>query len=1254
MAVLVVGLFLLNGFAPPVLASPITPAAPTAARGAPSNPSPATASVGVPSYIPYSHALNGSEFSAAYLKQCEVRACPLGRPGEMFQASAPTQADFCASPAIQLTAPPFSGDLKLGSSTGSGAKLNLTYDVTASGSLGVCAGVAEQSIRITFFGSCLFCITVPTGLNWINFTEQYAESVTANLSVTSHGHNGFSTGDLGGPPKSLASVNILNVPICCGPVPIVNLNLNLILGLEYQLTFDHGSWLNFSQGSAGTYSQNYSFSSGTWNDHTHTACTNGASLSALCTSIKYSPSFGGSVLVRIGPELALTLSAGINTGIFSLNLASITFWAFLYGQASLFFGVGSSPSVYTGCGNTRSKCTQVNQGGPGGSCGSNSDGVPYQVWGLNPDPIYPWGEKGDPTAGNFWIVACAGVGFQFGGSFNIFTFTLENPLHSIGIGPPNIFTWTLWHGKLFSSLTWYIYNGTLATSMDLCDVTQGNCSATFTGTTTIDGFAGPWADNGTAANPGPWEIVNQTTGPTPPNPPEVLVVDTALHNETPGGRLPCPPCGSSFSLANLSDAEKPGLSWNTWWVSPALPGECGTILPDNATIPVLPDDRGPWNVFNYTPPRTDGLCAISFNVNPFAPIQIPNLEISNVTVLIRIVPPPGPEYKTTFVPSCDAPLCNDLEYESGVWSVSVYAKSGGTNGAGATEGTTPVATESAAWNQNLTVPRLPNGVYNYTITPPADVTAAPISGTFTIDYANHVIPVNLTYLEVKFNEKGLPTGTSWSAEIDGRSVASSGAWLDINTTSGKYSYTVPEVSGCMISSGAKGTATVTTHSPTVHVVFLCSGSPAGSSESAVAPTVYPVQLAETGLPTTDDLWYAFVAPGLVLGGAQPTFDLSLPNGTYSLIATGPAGYTWNQPASSGPLSFTVNGASEVVPVVFLPFTYAVTLTEFGLPSGTTWTVTISDATHTSSHTVSSDHVTVELANGTGHPPFYTYAIQPIPGYTVVNGSWSGGFDVNGANASIVVELSPTYYTVTFVEYGLVPAPGQLFSVAFNGTRSESVTTLNTSTAVSFNQVPNGTYSFAIGPVAGYTTLYAYGTVIVDGGTVPVDVYFLDSTTYTVTFVETGLPLGTEWTAGAYDPIFGANRSSSGSDIQFNLTPGLYAYFANTTDTEFTSCPNYVGLFTVLDAAITIPIRFNSTAPNGNNTNCSTAPTGPAAPPSALPPGDAGPSVAAGGAAVFSSAPQAVPRIVSVRSTGDGQPSSPLTARAERRRLRDRA
>ena len=85
--------------------------------------------------------------------------------------------------------------------------------------------------------------------------------------------------------------------------------------------------------------------------------------------------------------------------------------------------------------------------------------------------------------------------------------------------------------------------------------------------------------------------------------------------------------------------------------------------------------------------------------------------------------------------------------------------------------------------------------------------------------------------------------------------------------------------------------------------------------------------------------------------------------------------------------------------------------------------------------------------------------------------------------------APTSYPVTFTESGL--PSGTSWSVTFNGQ-----TTTSTSTTVSFSVV-DGTYSYTIGAVSGYTSSPSSGSVTVNGASQGVSIAFSASSSYPV-------------------------------------------------------------------------------------------------------------------------------------------------------------
>ena len=149
------------------------------------------------------------------------------------------------------------------------------------------------------------------------------------------------------------------------------------------------------------------------------------------------------------------------------------------------------------------------------------------------------------------------------------------------------------------------------------------------------------------------------------------------------------------------------------------------------------------------------------------------------------------------------------------------------------------------------------------------------------------------------------------------------------------------------------------------------------------------------------------------------------------------------------------------PVGTAPPTYTVTLTESGLPSGTSWSATLNGELESS--TTSSIAFTVTAGS-------YAYLVPGISGYTVFPNS--GTISVS-ANYMIPVTFSGVSYSVAIAEGGL-PA-GTTWSVTLGGT---TVTT-NQTTATFI--VPNGTYTYVVANVTGYTISSGHsGTVVVSG------------------------------------------------------------------------------------------------------------------------------------------------------------------------------
>ena len=160
-------------------------------------------------------------------------------------------------------------------------------------------------------------------------------------------------------------------------------------------------------------------------------------------------------------------------------------------------------------------------------------------------------------------------------------------------------------------------------------------------------------------------------------------------------------------------------------------------------------------------------------------------------------------------------------------------------------------------------------------------------------------------------------------------------------------------------------------------------------EGSTSLSYYAVTFAETGL-SAGSTWYVNLSNGQTFSSTTGTISFSEPNGTYSYtIAT--SDKTYEPVPSSG--SFKVDSSAASESVSFLKL-YTVAFTESGLPSGTSWSVTLNGTMET----LTTNTITFSLPNGT-----YAYTIGGISGYNISKSS--GSLTINGKNATQSVTFS---------------------------------------------------------------------------------------------------------------------------------------------------------------------------------------------------------------------------------------------------------
>ncbi len=449
---------------------------------------------------------------------------------------------------------------------------------------------------------------------------------------------------------------------------------------------------------------------------------------------------------------------------------------------------------------------------------------------------------------------------------------------------------------------------------------------------------------------------------------------------------------------------------------------------------------------------------------------------------------------------------------------------------------------------------LVNGTYEYYLGSTSPYYNTTSYAEFTVSGGPVNITVNFTgrsaYV-LTFTEEGLPAGTPWMVGLEGYYLANSTntttiGFVEPNAT---YHFFVGPVSG-YVASPATGDA-ILDGAPADQVIIF--------SQNASTP-LYAVTFSETGLPTGTPWGVTVGATTSTTSGTSVEFNLT--NGSYAFTVLAVPGYvivTISTHSSSSSM-VQVDGAPVQVEITFAPVSttkYTVTFDETGLSPGTNWTV-ILNGTRMSSTTAS---IAFSELNGS-----YAYSVASIDGY--VPSPSSGTIVVSGGpvSTSIVFSTAPAArYAVTFSETGLTP--GVTWSVGFASMENSSA-----SAAIGF-EVVNGTYSFSLGSVAGYTARPGTGSLTVSGMPISQSIVFtpLPRGEYSVVFTESGLPSGTRWTV----TLNGTANSSAITTIGFVIRNGSYA-FTVAAVSGYTVAPS-AGDANVTGKSVSIAVTFSPTS-----------------------------------------------------------------------------
>jgi hypothetical protein len=512
----------------------------------------------------------------------------------------------------------------------------------------------------------------------------------------------------------------------------------------------------------------------------------------------------------------------------------------------------------------------------------------------------------------------------------------------------------------------------------------------------------------------------------------------------------------------------------------------------------------PNGTFNFTVPHLLGL---------YPSPATGSLTVSGGTVVQNISWSPAPEYNVTIT---------ETGLPTGTQWVFVLA-----------------GTHHDSFGSVIVVPQ-GTGTYNWSVIPVASPGADGRAGWAAEAFAG-VLKVsggpawiNVTFVQgwaVTISEIGLPLGTHWVTDLNGTLRGSVNTQIVYILPNATYTFLfvspVPGAAGIRylpnphnVSVKLAGTNQTTT--VTYHPQYFLTVSASPSVGGTVSPASEWLNAsAPVGLGETPARFYTFL----------------------SWAGSGLGNYSGN---STSP-TITVNGPIEEI-AVFEGF-FPVNFTETGLPAGTNWSVTLNN------QLAWSTTATISFVEPNGA---YNFAVSIVSGYTTPKAS--GTVTVSGAPVGVSLGWSPVGYVLTFTESGLPAGTNWSVTVA-------SVLRFSTTSSITFNE-PNGTYSYAIGGVPGYTTSPRTGSKTIEGASVLVNVPF-SVTTYTVSFTESGLPGGTSWSV----TVAGGLKSASTSIISFTEANGTFSYTVAGV-TGYTASPSS-GTVTVYGTDRNVAVQFSA-------------------------------------------------------------------------------
>ena len=337
--------------------------------------------------------------------------------------------------------------------------------------------------------------------------------------------------------------------------------------------------------------------------------------------------------------------------------------------------------------------------------------------------------------------------------------------------------------------------------------------------------------------------------------------------------------------------------------------------------------------------------------------------------------------------------------------------------------------------------------------------------------------------EVTFSESGLPSGTSWQATLQGVTRGSTSSTIAFSEPNGTFSWSI--LSPLPGSTGVRYSATQTSGSITLNG--------ASANQSVTFDTQF--NLTTTSSPSSG-------------GSVSPPYGWYTSGTTASLTATANTGYkfvdwegtgTGSYSGSDNPAAVTLNGPiTETAVFKAVETFYSIVFTESGLPTETTWQVTLNGISNSSAGST--------IGFSEPNDSYSWTLLTPLSGGSGVQYSGtpsSGTVDVSGANQGVAITFTTQYQLSTSAS----PSQG--------GTVSPATEWATSGTQVSVQATPNAGYSFS--------TWTGSGSSSYSGSKNPVSITMGSPVSEVATFVTVG---------PTYQTVF---QDNFGSDTRINTT-----------------------------------------------------------------------------------------------------------------------